>query len=118
MSTTTMAKPEVLLRPPDDARRTPIGRRVVMAVLGLTAAGGIVLAAGANSAGTSPVPGPTRAPRAVAPRLPHGPTVVPGCLADIQCSGESQLVLNSPGPQQHAVAVVPESDGPTSTPAD
>ena len=65
-----------------------------MAVLGLTAVTGLAVAVGANSTRTSPGPVLVRPPLP-----PHGPTVVAGCLADIECYGETQLILNKPAPQ-------------------
>jgi hypothetical protein len=70
-----------------------------MAVLGLTSVSGVVLAVGADSTRTSPAPVPARSAPAVAPLPPHGPMVVAGCLADVECYGESQLILNMPAPQ-------------------
>jgi hypothetical protein len=69
-----------------------------MAVLGLTSVSGVVLAVGAETR-TSPAPVPARSAPAVAPLPPHGPMVVAGCLADVECYGESQLILNMPAPQ-------------------
>lgn len=68
------------------------------AVVGLTAVSGGLFAVGANLTGTSPAPIPARSEPAVSPQ-PHGPMVVPGCLADIECYGESQLILNKPTTQ-------------------
>ena len=80
-----------------------------MAVLGLTAASGIALAAGANSTRTTPAPVPARST----------PAITPGCLADIECYGESELILNKPAASKAVPQVpAPEQDGPTSTPAD
>ena len=98
MSTKTIAEPEILLRPSDDGRMTKIRRTVVIAALGLTAVSGGALAVGADSTRTSPAPVPARSEPAVSPP-PHGPMVVAGCLADIECYGESQLILNKPAPQ-------------------
>ena len=70
-----------------------------MAVLGLTAVSGLALAVGADSTRTSPAPVPARSEPAISPGPPHGPGVVIGCLADTECYGESQLVLNKSAPQ-------------------
>ena len=102
MSTETIAEPEILLRPSDDGRRTKIRKRVAMAVLGLTAVSGLALAVGANSTRTSPEPVPARSEPAIFPGAPQTPEVTGGCLADIECYGESQLVPN-PAPQRPAV---------------
>ena len=69
-----------------------------MAVLGLSTVSGGLLAVGADSTGTSPAPVAARSEPAVSPP-PHGPMVVAGCLADIECYGESQLILNKPATQ-------------------
>ena len=103
MSTKTITAPEIHLRPSDDGRRTRIRKRVAMAVLALTVVSGLALAVGADSTRTSPGPVPARSEPAIAPRPPHAPDVAPGCLADIECYGESQLVPNNSAPQQHAV---------------
>ena len=73
-----------------------------MAVLGLAAVIGLALAVGANSTRTSPGSVPARSEPAISPGLSHTPGVSGGCLADIECYGESQLVPN-PAPQQPAV---------------
>ena len=70
----------------------------MIAVVGLTAVSWGPLAVGASSTRTSPAPVPARFEPAVSPP-PHGPMVVPGCLADTECYGESQLILNKPAPQ-------------------
>ncbi len=103
MSTKTITAPEIHLRPSDDGRRPKIRKRVAMAVLGLTAVGGLALAVGANSTRTSPPPVQTRSEPAVSPGPPEAPEVLGGCLADIECYGESQLIPNTSAPQQHAV---------------
>ena len=111
-----------------------------MAVLGLTAVSGLALAAGANSTRTSPAPVTARSEPAISPGLPETPGVSGGCLADIECYGESQLMLNDPTPQRPAVEDVfawctrgadcpttavpqapgsePDPNGPSYTPAD
>jgi hypothetical protein len=89
MSTKTTAELGVLLRPSDDGRRTRIRRRVAMAVLGLAAVSGVGFAVGANS----------RSEPALFPG-PQAPRIAGGCLADVECSGESQLIVNMPTPQQ------------------
>ncbi len=99
MSTKTVAEPGILLRPSDDGRRTKIRRRVAMAVLGLTAVSGLALAVGADSTRTWPGSVPARSEPTISPPPPHGPMVVAGCLADIECYGETQLILNKPAPQ-------------------
>lgn len=100
MSTKTIAEPELLARPSDGGRRIKIRKRVAMAVLGLTAVGAVVLAAGANSTRTAPAPLTARAAPAISPPLPQTPAVIGGCLADIECYGETQLIPNNPAPQQ------------------
>lgn len=45
----------------------------------------------------------TVAEPAILPGLPQTPGVSGGCLADIECYGESQLIPNRPAPQQPAV---------------
>ena len=74
-----------------------------MAVLGLAAVSGLALAAGANSTRTLPAPVPAGSEPAISPGLPQTPGVSSGCLADIECYGESQLILNKPAPQPPAV---------------
>ena len=118
MSTTTIAEPEVFLRPSDDGRRTRIRRRVALAVLGLTVVSGLALAAGADSTRTSPAPVPVVSEPTISPASPQNPTVLGGCLADVECYGESQLVLNNPAPQQPAAGAGLDQNEPTYSPAD
>ena len=103
MSTKTIAEPEILFRPSDDGRRTKIRKRVAMAVVGLTAVSGIALAVGADSTGTSPAPVPARSGPAISPGAPQIPGVSGGCLADVECYGESRLLPNNSAPQQPVV---------------
>lgn len=103
MSTKTIAEPQILPGPSDDGRRLKIRRWVAVAVLGLAAVSGLALAVGADTTRTSPGPVPARSEPTIALRPPHAPDVAPGCLADIECYGESQLILNKPAPQQPAV---------------
>ncbi len=103
MSTKTIQEPELVVRPSDDGRGTKTRKRVAMAVLGLTALGAVVLAAGANSTRTAPAPVTARSEPAVSPGLPQTPQVPGGCLAEMECYGESQLIPNSPAPQRPAV---------------
>lgn len=71
-----------------------------MAVLGLTVVSGLALAVGADSTRTSPGSVPARSePTISPPPPPHAPMVVAGCLADIECYGETQLILNKPAAQ-------------------
>ena len=102
MSTKTI-EPELVVRPSDDGRRTKIRKRVAMAVLGLAAVSAAVLTAGANSTGTAPAPVTARSDPAISPGLPQAPVVIGGCLADIECYGETQLIPNNPAPQQPTV---------------
>ena len=103
MSTKTIAEPQILPGPSDDGRRLKIRRWVAVAVLGLAAVSGLALAVGANSTLTSPGPVPARSEPAIAPRPPHAPDVAAGCLADIECYGESQSIPNTSALQQPAV---------------
>ena len=78
-------------------------KRVAMAVLGLFAVGGVALSLGADSTRTPPAPVPARSGPAISPGPPQTPQASGGCLADIECYGESQLIPNKPAPQQPAV---------------
>ena len=98
MSTETIPEPENLLRPSDRDRRTKFRRGVAMAGLGLAAVSGFALAGGANSARSSHGPVPARSEPAISPG-PQALRFVAGCLADIECFGESQLILNKPVPR-------------------
>ena len=82
-----------------EGRKTKIWKRVAMAALGLAAVSGLALAVGANSTRTLPGPAPARSEPAIYPLPPHGPMAVAGCLADIECYGESQGIPNKPGAQ-------------------
>ena len=108
MSTKTVAEPGILVRPSDDGRRSKIRKSAAMAVLGLTAVSG-VLAVGANSTRTAPAPVTARSEPANSPHPLHAPDVVGGCLADIECYGESQLLPN--GPARAPEPVVPMNMG-------
>ena len=99
MSTKTIAEPGMLLRPSDDGRRTKLRKSVAITVLGVTAVSGLAFGVSANSTRTPLGPVPALFDPANPPLSPHGPMVVAGCLADIECYGESQLILNQPAPQ-------------------
>lgn len=78
-----------------------------MAVVGLAAVGGLALAAGASSTRTSPGPIPARSEPATSPGLTQTSRVAGGCLADVECYGESQLLPNNPVPP----VAVPQAPG-------
>jgi len=98
MSTMRIPEPEQLLRPSEDRGRARLRKWVAMAGLGLAGVSGLALAVGANSTRTAPGPVPARSEPAVSSVPPHAPVVVAGCLADIECYGESQGIPNKPAP--------------------
>ena len=88
MSTTTQTKPEITTRPAE-ARPSRIRYVAATAIFGLAAMGAGALATiGGDS--TSPAPGPApAASQAVSSiDIPRGAETFPGCLNDIECTGE------------------------------
>ena len=96
MSTDTITQPD-LTRPPDYRRSTNIGKRIAATVVGLAAVGGVALAVGAMGSSTSPAPARARPQPAISSEVPQTTQVSPGCLADVECYGES-LGVPQPGP--------------------